>query len=133
MRLDTAADYYVAPDGNDEWSGTTPEPNAARSDGPFASVRRAHECAAARIAATAATDVLVRMRGGRYYVEPETVASIAASRRIVFAPYGEEEAICSSGVDIPGWRRRQDWYLTLYLPPLYQEKAMTRGVSRRER
>jgi len=35
------ADFYVAPNGNDQWSGTLAEPNAQRSDGPFASLERA--------------------------------------------------------------------------------------------
>ena len=38
-----AADYYVAPDGNDNWSGTIATPNGQRTDGPFASLQRARE------------------------------------------------------------------------------------------
>src|SRR5580692_11133998 len=35
------ADFFVAPDGNDSWSGTLPAPNNQHTDGPFASVARA--------------------------------------------------------------------------------------------
>jgi hypothetical protein len=35
------ADFYVSTDGNDNWSGTLAEPNASKSDGPFASLPRA--------------------------------------------------------------------------------------------
>ncbi|MBA7705611.1 hypothetical protein ES703_114443 [subsurface metagenome] len=35
------ADFYVASNGNDNWSGTLAEPNADRTDGPFASIKRA--------------------------------------------------------------------------------------------
>lgn len=35
------ADFYVAPNGNDNWSGTLAEPNANRTDGPFVSIKRA--------------------------------------------------------------------------------------------
>ena len=35
------ADFYVATNGNDNWSGTLAEPNADRTDGPFASIKRA--------------------------------------------------------------------------------------------
>ena len=35
------ATFYVAPDGNDAWSGTLPAPNAAHSDGPFATFEHA--------------------------------------------------------------------------------------------
>lgn len=35
------ADFYVAPDGNDSWSGTLPSPNKLKNDGPFATIERA--------------------------------------------------------------------------------------------
>ena len=35
------ADFYVAMNGNDNWSGTLAEPNAAKTDGPFATLKRA--------------------------------------------------------------------------------------------
>ena len=35
------ADFYVAVNGNDNWSGTLAEPNAAKTDGPFATLARA--------------------------------------------------------------------------------------------
>jgi hypothetical protein len=34
---------YVSPSGNDAWSGTVAEANAAKSDGPFASLERARD------------------------------------------------------------------------------------------
>jgi len=34
---------YVSPAGNDAWSGTLAEPNAAKSDGPLATLERARE------------------------------------------------------------------------------------------
>lgn len=36
-----SADFYVSNLGNDLWSGTLPEPNATRTDGPFATLKRA--------------------------------------------------------------------------------------------
>src|SRR3954465_7436331 len=36
-----AANFYVATDGEDAWSGTLPAANAARTDGPFASLDHA--------------------------------------------------------------------------------------------
>src|SRR5262249_44471277 len=32
--------YYVSPQGNDNWSGKLPTPNGAHSDGPFATLAR---------------------------------------------------------------------------------------------
>ena len=38
-----AEHYYLAPDGNDQWSGRLAQPNAARTDGPFATPQRARD------------------------------------------------------------------------------------------
>src|SRR5579862_2155739 len=35
--------FYVSVNGRDQWSGTRPNPNFSKSDGPFASVERAVE------------------------------------------------------------------------------------------
>lgn len=37
------ADFYVALNGNDSWSGRLPEPNREGTDGPFATLKRAQE------------------------------------------------------------------------------------------
>jgi len=39
----TAATIYVSHDGNDSWSGRTAQPNAARTDGPVATLERARD------------------------------------------------------------------------------------------
>jgi len=36
------ADFYVSPYGDDKWSGTLPEPNADKTDGPFLTIERSH-------------------------------------------------------------------------------------------
>ena len=37
------ADLYVAPDGNDAWSGKLSAPNLPRTDGPLATLTRARD------------------------------------------------------------------------------------------
>src|SRR5437016_5740500 len=37
--------FYVAPQGNDQWSGRVSSPNRAKSDGPSATIQRAVELA----------------------------------------------------------------------------------------
>ena len=37
------ADFYVAANGNDDWSGTFPSPNEQGTDGPFATLKKAQE------------------------------------------------------------------------------------------
>lgn len=39
------ADFYVATNGNDLWSGTLSAPNEMRTDGPFASIECAQRAA----------------------------------------------------------------------------------------
>jgi len=39
----STADFYVATDGNDDWSGTLPVANTQSSDGPFATLARARD------------------------------------------------------------------------------------------
>ncbi|MBI5690421.1 MAG: right-handed parallel beta-helix repeat-containing protein [Verrucomicrobia bacterium] len=63
----SAADLYVAPTGNDAWSGTLPEPAAGGRDGPFASLERARDEIRHRRAAGAASErYIVHLRAGRY-------------------------------------------------------------------
>ncbi len=40
---DRRADFYVAVNGNDQWSGTLDSPNREGTDGPFATIARAQE------------------------------------------------------------------------------------------
>ena len=60
---------YVSTRGNNSWSGTLPEPNAARTDGPFATIARARD--AIRILKRDGglkTPVTVLVRAGTYYL-----------------------------------------------------------------
>ena len=42
-KMSVKADFYVAADGNDGWSGTLPAANSKSSDGPFATLARARD------------------------------------------------------------------------------------------
>ena len=67
-----AAEVYVAPGGNDAWSGRLSEPNAGKTDGPVATLGRAVELArAAR--GTRQDGYTVLVRAGTYYL-PDTLA-----------------------------------------------------------
>ena len=63
-----AAEFYVAPDGNDAWSGRLADPNAARNDGPLATptaarnkIRQMRAAGGQRLG-----PVTVYLRGGVY-------------------------------------------------------------------
>ncbi len=60
--------FYVAPNGNDEWSGRLPTPNAKRTDGPFATLHRARDAIRElkRQGKFPKNGVIVEVRGGVY-------------------------------------------------------------------
>ena len=67
-----SADFYVATDGSDDWSGKLANPNAAGTDGPFVSLARARDAVRELKKGSADKDILVLIRDGRYYLN-ETV------------------------------------------------------------
>jgi hypothetical protein len=66
-RVAVGADFYVATNGHDEWSGTLASPNAARSDGPFATLEQARNTLRDEKRKSKATEsVTVWIRAGTY-------------------------------------------------------------------
>ncbi len=109
-----AIDYYVATDGDDGWSGSRAEPNAARTDGPFASPARARDVIRERKAAGkgVAEPVTVFIRGGRYQLaEPLRFIpgdSGSPGAPVAYCAYRGEKPVLSGGRRITGWRRHDD-------------------------
>src|SRR6476646_7151098 len=58
------ADFFVATNGDDGWSGTLPAPNPTRTDGPFATVDKARLAAQGLVRSKPIT---IMLRGGTYY------------------------------------------------------------------
>ncbi|MCK5804714.1 MAG: right-handed parallel beta-helix repeat-containing protein, partial [Lentisphaeria bacterium] len=64
-----AADFYVATNGDNTWSGTLSTPNADKTDGPFASLARARDAVRAlktKTTGAAPGGITVVVRGGFY-------------------------------------------------------------------
>jgi len=61
-----AAELYVAPGGSDVWTGQLAAPNAARTDGPLASLTRARDLARAVRQGRPGEPVTITLRGGAY-------------------------------------------------------------------
>jgi parallel beta-helix repeat protein len=106
------ADYYVATNGNDSWSGTLAKPRRDRTDGPFASVGRARDAVRQRKARGPLTaPVRVLVCGGTYTLQeplrfgPED--SGTAECPISYAAYPGEKPVLSGGRRLTGWRRGQ--------------------------
>jgi len=108
-----AVDLYVATNGNDAWSGTPVEPNAGRTDGPFATLERAREEIRRRRGGGATAEaVTVHVRGGMY--PRDTLFELTASdggtaqAPIVYRGYRDEKVHLIGGREITNFRRITD-------------------------
>lgn len=107
-----AADFYVAPDGSDAWSGTLPQPDSTGSDGPFATLERARDAVRLQKAGTS-TDLKVSIRGGTYPLTETVIfgvedggnASAQDGSTITFAAYPGETPVFTSARQITGWEK----------------------------
>lgn len=108
-----ALQLYVAPDGNDAWTGTLPEPNAEGTDGPLASVSGARD-ALRRIKDTGGLPgpVSVQLREGVYRIsepivfDPRDTGFPAAP--ITYEAFPGERPVISGGVPVTGWEQDGD-------------------------
>ncbi len=103
---------YVAPNGNDAWSGSLLAPNVGHTDGPLASIEGArdaiHKLRTAQPTGTPLAPVNVIFRGGVYRMadtltlRPEDSGSNDAP--VTFAAYQNERPVLSGGRSITGWK-----------------------------
>jgi hypothetical protein len=93
-----ATTYYVATNGNNNWSGTLPAPNAQQTDGPWRTIQYA-------VNATQPGDT-VYVRGGTYkeWVWIETNRSGTAASPKVFAAYPGETPTLDGAVYPSAWQ-----------------------------
>jgi hypothetical protein len=104
-----SGNFYVAPSGNDTWSGTLAAPNAPRTDGPFATFIRARDAVRSLKSSRSTTaPIRVLVRGGTYFVEDPPVFgpedSGTADAPITYAAYPGEKPVMSGGLAIKGWK-----------------------------
>jgi hypothetical protein len=103
MGLDTesAADFFVAPDGRDDDAGTV--------DAPFATLARARDAVRKKIAAGLQDDVTVMIRGGTYELSEPLVfgAEDSGSKEhaVTYAACPGERVVISGGRQIADWRK----------------------------
>jgi parallel beta-helix repeat protein len=101
---------YVSAQGNDAWSGRLPEPNAAKTDGPFATLERARDAIRSmRAGAPLRAPASVYVRGGAYALSAPLVFlpedSGTPEAPITYASYPGEKVIVSGGRMITGWKK----------------------------
>jgi hypothetical protein len=107
-----ASTFHVDPGGRDDWSGTLAAPNAAGTDGPFATITRARD-AVRRLRATARPvgPVVVLLHAGRYELSDPLVFGVedsgtAESPNVYAAAPGDEGRVeISGGRLVAGWKQ----------------------------
>ncbi len=104
--------FYVAPNGNDAWSGKAATPNASKTDGPFATPLRARNAIRelkSQQGGTLKQAVNVFLRGGTYFLtnqlEFTAEDSGTANFPITYSAYQEETPVISGGRRITGWKQ----------------------------
>ncbi|MGQ9733294.1 MAG: right-handed parallel beta-helix repeat-containing protein, partial [Candidatus Zipacnadales bacterium] len=120
--------YYVSPAGRDDWSGMLAEANEDRTDGPFATLKRAQQVLRECLAQGNAAQRTVLLRGGTYHLEEPLVLtpedSGTAENPVIWAAYPGEKPVLRGGRLITGWQKgegelwvvkipevaRDDWY-----------------------
>ena len=104
------ADFYVAPDGRDDWSGRLPTASVLKTDGPFATLHRARDAVRA-LKAEARSDrpYVVMVRGGTYCLDAPLVLgpedSGTAQAPVIYTAHPDERVVLSGGRPINGWRK----------------------------
>jgi len=110
-----AADLYVVTNGNDAWSGRLAEPNAEKTDGPFATLGRARDeirkmkaVGGTHASPLPAGGVTVLVRGGTYCLKEPLVLEPADSGTekgaITYAAYQGEKVTLKGSRAITGVR-----------------------------
>ncbi len=114
-----AETLYIAPNGNDAWSGTIQQPNTDKTDGPLASLNGARD-RIRRIRAAAPTTVRVIIAEGRYTLnEPLTLTpadSGTADAPITYEAAPGARPIFSGGRRITGFKQAPDGLWTATIP-----------------
>jgi uncharacterized protein (TIGR03437 family) len=131
----TSVTLYVAPNGNDLWSGRLPAPNSGNTDGPFATLDQARAYLQT-IDKSALTQATVQFRGGTYNL-PATVMftsadSGTATTPIVYQNYPGETPVFSGGVRVQNWTNLSGniWKTTLPASTQYFANLFYNGVRR---
>jgi hypothetical protein len=111
----TTANFYVATNGNDSWSGRLPSPNSQNNDGPFASLARAQIAVEAQLKSRSTSPIVVMVRQGTYYLplsptNPGTLNFTASDSGTAAVPvtwenYPNEVPVVSGGVPVSGWQQ----------------------------
>jgi len=110
--------FFVAPDGSDSWSGRKPQPNANRTDGPFATLAAA--CNAARQMGTKRPRKVI-IQTGKYFLNKPLVLTDKDSGLIIEAASGASVCLYG-GREVTGWEKDGPKFYSAALPGVKEGK-----------
>ncbi|MCU0917655.1 MAG: right-handed parallel beta-helix repeat-containing protein, partial [Planctomycetes bacterium] len=125
-----ATDFYIAPSGNDQWSGRLASPRAGANDGPFATLSRAREAIRALKESTGLPEggVTVWIAAGTYALEQgldlTAADSGAAGKPIIYRAAAEGQVRITGGKSVTGWRKVQDDAILARFDPAAREHVL---------
>ena len=99
-----AATFYVAPTGNDEWSGRRAGANFIKTDGPFATLPAALKAARTTRQASPGEAITVELADGRLELAEPIVFTPEDSGLTIQAAAGAKPVL-SGGTRLTGWQR----------------------------
>jgi parallel beta-helix repeat protein len=124
---------YLSPSGNDAWSGKLAAPNAAKTDGPLASLVAARDAIRKlKAAGPLAAPVEVRLRGGVY--RPAGMLGFLARDSgtercpISYLAYPGEKPVLSGGVPVTGFTPWRGKIMVADLPASLPKDAYFRSL-----
>lgn len=116
--------FFVATNGNDEWSGQLPQPSPDFKDGPFATIQKAQLAVRAFKSVQSNTNIqpIVYIRGGRYYlmapIEFKPEDSGIYGKPVKYVAYPGETPVISGGKKITGWKQVNEGGRLLWMTDL---------------
>ena len=137
MNIGAGADYFVATNGNNSWSGTLAAPNSTNTDGPFATIAKAQTAVQTLLvnANGRTTPITVQIRGGNYYQQAlsfGTADSGTSTLGVLWDNYPNETPVISGGMVVSGWINTtgNTYQVTLPTSTVYFENLFYNGGRR---
>ena len=117
--------FYVAPNGNDAWTGGRETPNPGKTDGPFATLERARSAARSAIATPRENfaGVHVYMKGGTYPLKESFVLTREDSR-VEYSAWKAEPVRIVGGLEVKDWKPVNDEAILSRMDPACRGKVL---------
>ena len=127
-----STNFYIAPEGDDSWTGTLTKPNAQKSDGPFTSLERARNAVRELKAEEVGKDIIVQIRGGEYQLGETLVFGLEDSgtndTTITYEAFPNEKPVFHSDVHLGSWKKLQK--PLPYLPKVAHGKVWVTDIPK---